>query len=114
MLAATTARHGQAAVAPVWFDDDGFLLVPENWSRQLAETLALDAGIATLTPKHWQVIDYVRERDFAVGARPVMRLVCRAAGVDRTRAHRLFSSCKTLWRIAGLPDPGPEAKSYMD
>jgi len=28
--------------------------------------------------------------------------------------HQLFSSCKTLWLIAGLPNPGEEAKSYMN
>src|SRR5512134_2713566 len=107
-------RHERNVVAPVWFDDDGFLLVPENWSPHLADTLALEAGIETLTARHWQVIDYVRERYFAIGALPVMRLVCRAAGLDPSRAHQLFSSCRTLWRIAGLPNPGEEAKAYMN
>jgi hypothetical protein len=43
-----------------------------------------------------------------------MRLVCRAAGLDRHKAHKLFSGCRSLWRVAGLPNPGEEAKSYMD
>jgi tRNA 2-thiouridine synthesizing protein E len=43
-----------------------------------------------------------------------MRLVCRAAGLDPSQAHRLFSSCRSLWRIAGLPNPGEEAKAYMN
>jgi len=111
---AGTSHDVVGAVAPGWFDDDGFLTESGNWTPDLARDLADEAGIAELTAKHWQVIDYVRERYFAVGALPVMRLVCRAAGVDRTQAHRLFSSCKALWRIAGLPNPGEEAKSYMD
>jgi tRNA 2-thiouridine synthesizing protein E len=26
---------------------------------------------------------------------------------------RLFGGCREAWRIAGLPNPGEEAKSYM-
>jgi hypothetical protein len=26
----------------------------------------------------------------------------------------LFSDCRSLWRIAGLPNPGEEAKAYMN
>src|SRR3569832_596938 len=43
-----------------------------------------------------------------------MRLVCRATGLDRHKAHKLFSSCKILWRVAGLPNPGGEASAYMN
>jgi hypothetical protein len=43
-----------------------------------------------------------------------MRLICRAAGLDRHKAHKLFGSCRNLWRVAGLPNPGEEAKSYME
>jgi tRNA 2-thiouridine synthesizing protein E len=101
-------------VAAAWFDADGFLSETDNWTPRLAEVLALQAGIVELTAKHWEVIHFVRERYFSIGALPVMRLVCRAAGLDRSRAHELFSSCRTLWRIAGLPNPGPEAASYMN
>ncbi|HYA66195.1 MAG TPA: TusE/DsrC/DsvC family sulfur relay protein [Burkholderiaceae bacterium] len=101
-------------IAPGWFDEDGFLSEPGNWTEALAQSLAREAGISELTAKHWEVIGYVRERYFSIGALPVMRLVCRAAGLDPNHAHGLFSSCKSLWRIAGLPNPGEEAKSYMN
>ena len=96
------------------FDEDGFLAQPEDWNPRLAEELARQAGIDQLTATHWQVIGLVRDRYFTLGALPVMRLVCRAAGLDPAKAHRLFSSCRSLWRIAGLPNPGEEAKSYMN
>ena len=35
-------------------------------------------------------------------------------GLDPRQAHHLFSSCRSLWRIAGLPNPGEEAKAYMN
>jgi tRNA 2-thiouridine synthesizing protein E len=95
------------------FDTNGYLADPAQWSPTLAEQLAAEAGIDYLGPAHWRVIDHVRERFFAFGSLPVMRLVCRAAGIKLGTAHRLFSGCASLWRIAGLPDPGEEARAYM-
>ena len=111
---ASITHHEYDDVAPAWFDDDGFLCESGNWTPSLAAVLARRAGIGELTAKHWQVIHFVRERYFSIGALPVMRLVCRAAGLDRSKAHQLFSGCRSLWQIAGLPDPGEEAKAYMN
>ena len=115
MLAITgTGPQACGGVPPARFDADGFLADIGRWTPRLAEQLARDAGVEELTAKHWEVIYFVRERYINIGALPVMRLVCRAAGLDRHNAHQLFSSCKSLWRIAGLPDPGEEAKTYMN
>ena len=105
----------QRAVRPLQpiFDENGFLADPGQWSPALAAELAAEAGIEQLGPAHWRVIEHVRERFFALGSLPVMRLVCRAAGIEPNTAHRLFSGCASLWRIAGLPDPGEEARAYM-
>jgi tRNA 2-thiouridine synthesizing protein E len=27
---------------------------------------------------------------------------------------QLFGGCLSLWRVAGLPDPGEEARAYLD
>lgn len=106
-------RPASAIVSTASFDVDGFLAESDVWTADLAQELALQAGIAELTAKHWAVIGIVRNGYFSIGALPVMRLVCRAAGLERNQAHQLFSSCTDLWRIAGLPNPGEEAKSYM-
>ena len=111
---ASIAHHVRPTVSRAWFDEDGFLAESDDWTPSLAEQLARQAGIDALTPKHWEVIHLVRERYFSIGALPVMRLICRAAGLDPKKAHHLFSSCKSLWTIAGLPNPGEEAKSYMN
>ena len=108
------ARPEITNVSPTGFDEDGFLAVSEQWTPRLAEELAHEAGISQLTAKHWEVIYFVRGRYFLNGSLPVMRLVCKAAGLDPTNAHQLFSSCRSLWRIAGLPNPGEEARSYMN
>jgi len=110
----STAYPTRAIATPAWFDEDGFLADSELWTPTLAEQLARQAGLDQLSAKHWEVIHFVRERYFSIGALPVMRLVCRAAGLDPRTAHQWFSSCKSLWCIAGLPNPGEEAKSYMN
>jgi tRNA 2-thiouridine synthesizing protein E len=109
-----TADILRATIAPMWFDQDGFLGEPDMWTPGLTEQLAQEAGIDELSAKQWEIIHFVRERYFSIGALPVMRLVCRAAGLDPRRGHELFSSCRSLWLIAGLPNPGEEAKSYMN
>lgn len=97
-----------------WFDQDSFLADPQMWDRQLAEQIARMDGIPMLTGKHWEVIEHVRGKYLRYGSLPVMRLVCRATGLDRYKAHKLFGGCRSLWRIAGLPNPGEEAIAYMD
>jgi TusE/DsrC/DsvC family sulfur relay protein len=96
-----------------WFDIDGFLVQPDHWNYEIAQRIADAEGMDLLTPKQWEIINYVRGRFFLNGSLPVMRVVCRAAGLDRQKAHKLFGSCRCLWRVAGLPNPGEEAKAYM-
>ena len=96
------------------FDVDGFLIDPSVWNKTLAKQLAMQSDLHDLSDKHWEVIEIVRERYFSMGALPVMRLICKAAGIDPDQAHHLFRSCKNLWQIAGLPNPGDEAISYMN
>lgn len=97
-----------------WFDAEGYFAHPERWDRQVAIRIAQAEGMVHLTAKHWEVIDHVRGKYFQLGALPVMRLVCRACGLDRHKAHKLFGSCRSLWRVAGLPNPGEEAHAYMN
>lgn len=106
------APSAPSAIGPR-FDADGFLVDTGHWTPGLARQLAAEAGIAELTAPHWRVIEHVRSRFFDFGSLPVMRLVCRAAGIEPGTAHRLFDGCATVWRIAGLPNPGEEARTYM-
>ncbi len=110
---ADIAQVTRRSASPTVFDEDGFLADSERWTVGLAEDIARLEGITDLSAKHWEIIHLVRNRYFTLGALPVMRLVCRAVHLDPLTAHRMFSSCRSLWRIAGLPHPGEEAKSYM-
>jgi tRNA 2-thiouridine synthesizing protein E len=39
--------------------------------------------------------------------------MCRKLGVDRDAVQTAFGSCRNLWQVAGLPNPGGEAIAYM-
>jgi len=102
------------AVAPILsFDEDGFLTDPQQWNREMAQLIARLDGMGVLDEAHWRVIDFVRDRYLRLGAIPPMRRICRSSQLDRGQVKALFGGCLQVWRVAGLPNPGEEAKSYM-
>lgn len=109
----TATPHTEAGSAPPLFDADGFLIDHNSWNEQMAHELALQEGVGDLSENHWRVLRHIREGYLSLGALPNMRLVCRATGISSYDVHNLFGSCLSIWRIAGLPDPGEEAKSYL-
>lgn len=111
-LAAATRTPG-AAVTALPLDEDGFLLDRRLWNRALAEQLADHNGLGRLGPTHWLIIDFVRDKYFRLGALPPMRNMCRKLGVEPEAVKKAFGGCRQLWQVAGLPNPGEEALSYM-
>ncbi|GEM_PF-261359 len=101
-------------VPPLLFDEDGFLQDPHSWTRAAARGIAELDGIGDLGPDHWAILFYLREHHLTYGSLPPMSQVCRTHGLDRGAVKRLFGGCREAWRIAGLPNPGPEALSYME
>jgi tRNA 2-thiouridine synthesizing protein E len=112
------ATHVHPTPAPALqglpLDDAGFLVDQRHWSPAVAEALAMQAGLAGLDQMHWRIIDFVRDRYLRFGAMPPMRHVCRKLGIGRNEVKQVFGTCRSLWQIAGLPNPGDEALSYMD
>ena len=97
----------------VCFDEDGFMLEPENWTEETAAMIAEIDGVGPLRAEHWQVINFLRDRYLRLGAIPPVRNICKNSTLSKEEIKALFGSCLEIWRIAGLPDPGEEAKSYM-
>lgn len=93
-------------------DENGYLLDPSDWNRAFTEQRARAMSI-DLSDKHWQLIYLIRDKYLTLGALPPMRSVCKAVGFDKHMLKQQFGSCLMLWKIAGLPDPGEEARSYM-
>ena len=103
----------QAPIDPALLDEDGLVRDFAAWNEALAEALARDSGLAELTETHWKIIRAMRENFARGGTAPTMHRVCRDAGVERRQVNELFGYCLVAWRVAGLPNPGEEAKSYL-
>jgi len=99
--------------APQAFDEDGFLLDPAQWDRQLAQRIASQEGVGDLGDAHWTVIRQLRDHYLKSGALSPTSHVCRVSQLDPQCVAGLFRNMLSAWRIAGLPNPGEEAKSYM-
>ncbi len=99
---------------PLEFDEDGFLADPAQWNRELAQQLAQTDGVGDLGDAHWAVIRQLRDHYFKSGALLPPNLVCQISQLDPDCVPGLFQSMREAWRIAGLPNPGEEAKSYME
>lgn len=95
------------------FDSDGYLLDRYEWNEHLTTKLANDEGITQLTDEHWLVIHYIRDYFNRLNAMPPPRRVCRQLGIEGHDIKAMFGSCLAAWRIAGLPNPGDEARAHM-
>lgn len=94
------------------FDHDGFLADPLKWNEEAARHIAADDGIDELSDAHWAIIRFLREH-YLAGGLPAVSHVCHANNFERQCIPSLFRSVRAAWRIAGLPNPGEEAKAYM-
>ncbi len=94
-------------------DDEGFLLDADQWTAAFSELRAAEINVE-LDHRHWALIKLIRDKYLRLGALPLMRNVCKAAGFEKSELKHQFGSCLTLWKIAGLPNPGEEAKTYMN
>lgn len=97
----------------VAFDDEGFIINEYLWTHELAQQIASREGLGELNEKHWRVLDALRSKYQQLGGMPSMRSVCKSAGVVKYEVYSLFGNCLTVWKVAGLPDPGDEVKNYM-
>jgi TusE/DsrC/DsvC family sulfur relay protein len=95
------------AETPVDVDAEGFLTNPEQWNEEIAEAIARDAGIAELTPRHWQVVRFMRERYLTTGAAPSIRALGKESGVPVKELYELFPKgpAKLAAKIGGIPKP---------
>ena len=87
-------------------DAEGFLQKPEQWSEELGTQIATDLGI-TLTDKHWQVINFMRNRFLTTGNAPSIRTLGKESGVPIKELYQLFPKgpAKLAAKIGGIPKP---------
>ncbi|MGQ4379760.1 TusE/DsrC/DsvC family sulfur relay protein [Streptomyces sp. SAS_267] len=99
-----TAIYGETSV-PV--DDEGFFTDPAQWTEPMAEQIAREAGIETLTDRHWTVIRFMRTQYAQKGTGPTVRVLGKTSGVSVKELYQLFPKgpAKTAAKIAGIPKP---------
>ena len=95
------------------FDEYGLLTDPADWTPELAQDLAERAGVGPLTEHHWAFLMALREYYGKFHAPPPSHKVCHDLQLPDHSGPELFGTCLSAWRIAGLPDPGEEAKAYL-
>jgi TusE/DsrC/DsvC family sulfur relay protein len=87
-------------------NDEGFLTDPDEWSEELAVTLAAQIGIQ-LTDAHWKALRFLRQDYATQGETPTIRRVSTAGGIPVKELFTLFPQkpAKKMAYIAGLPKP---------
>jgi TusE/DsrC/DsvC family sulfur relay protein len=88
-------------------DGEGFLVNPNDWTKEMAAILAQEEGIDQLTEQHWQVIDFSRADFAAKGEAPTLRRITKEGGVPTKELYQLFPKgpAKKVARISGLGKP---------
>jgi dissimilatory sulfite reductase related protein len=102
------------ALPEIKLDEYGLLTQPQLWSKEVALSLANDLKIIPLTADHWKIINAMRKHYERFGVAPAMHNICHNNNKGEGWIHGLFGNCLNAWRVAGLPDPGEEAKAYLN
>ena len=94
-------------LANISLNAEGFMTDPNQWTREIAEELARQEGIETLTPEHWRIIEYCRETGLASGKSPTLRQITIGTGISTKELFALFPKgpAKKVAKIAGLGKP---------
>lgn len=95
------------AGATVEVDDEGFMLQPGQWTREIGAAIAADGGVPEMTDRHWKVVEFMREAYLRDGAAPSIRTLGKASGVPVKELYALFPKgpAKLAAKIGGIPKP---------
>lgn len=97
----------QIAGKTVTVNDEGFMTIPAEWTREIAVEIAKEEGLPELTPNHWKIIEFSRQDAGAAGKSPTLRRITVGANVTTKDLFALFPKgpAKKVARIAGLGKP---------
>jgi len=94
-------------LSAVRFDAEGFMADRSQWTRGIAEELARQEGLDTLTDRHWAIIDFCRKAGDQTGHAPTLREITGGTGITTKELFGLFPKgpAKKVAKIAGLGKP---------
>ncbi len=89
----------------VQVNDEGYFTDPSQWTKDMAAEMAKEYGIE-LTEKHYEVINFLRER-YLAGEALTIRRVGNSGIVDIKGLYQLFPGgpLKISSKLAGIPKP---------
>jgi TusE/DsrC/DsvC family sulfur relay protein len=85
-------------------DVRGFLVNPYQWDIEFAAHRASEVNIPKLTDRHWQVINFLRERFKKDNVVPTVYETCEALGMELEELEALFPTGyhRGAVKVAGL------------
>ena len=91
---------------PVHVDEEGFLTEYDEWSDELADSLAAQIGVH-LTDEHRALLRFLREDYLVQGETATLRRVSANTDTPVKRLFQLFPAkpAKKMAYVAGLPKP---------
>jgi tRNA 2-thiouridine synthesizing protein E len=88
-------------------DRAGFIQDFEAWTEELAQYMALCAGMGELTGDHMKILYYLRQYYLENQLAPPIRVLCRETSFSLKVIYQLFPEgpARGACRLAGLPKP---------
>ena len=109
MIAQQVPRTVRVGGRDVATDAEGYLLDLDDWSEDFARALAREEGLE-LTPRHWELIRFLREHYQTHGVQAQVRAMVRhfsARELRPTAAHlRYFLRRPSRRRLVAISQPG--------
>lgn len=95
------------AGATIEVNEEGFLVDPEVWNKDIAVAIAKEEGIDELSEDHWKVIEFCRQSATETGAAPTLRQITTGTGITTKELFKLYPKgpAKKVAKISGLGKP---------
>ncbi|TAH08949.1 MAG: TusE/DsrC/DsvC family sulfur relay protein [Sphingobacteriia bacterium] len=95
----------QLAGKAITVNEEGYLTNFAQWDKSIGDAIANEVNIE-LTPRHWEVINYLQEEHKNEVALSIRR-IGKSGIVDIKEFYALFPNAplKTATKIAGIPKP---------
>jgi TusE/DsrC/DsvC family sulfur relay protein len=94
-------------LADLKLDAEGFMTDKSQWTKEIAEAIAKQEGIESLTESHWKIIDFCRKTGEQTGKSPTLRTITDGTGITTKELFALFPKgpAKKVAKISGLGKP---------
>lgn len=93
-------------LANVERNEEGYLVNPNDWTREIAEAIAAEIGVE-MNETAWKAIEFARSEFEKTGQPPTLRAITKKSGIPTKEIYRLFPNgpAGKIAKIAGLGKP---------